>query len=148
MLITPLLLALVFVLLGFFKAEAATLLTDDFTGTTINTAKWTEVDTGGDGGTTGNITQNGTLSTAQGYAGSVWGTNALTSLDTFDSDSLEISAVMTNNSDQLLGYGDHNFQSAGTKAFIIDALASNRFRHSVPNRWMHLGSSGVRRSVC
>ena len=105
--------------------SAATLLSDDFTGTTINTAKWTEVDTAGAGGTTGNITQNGTASTAEGFAGSVWGTNALTSFDTFDSTALEISAVMTNNSDQLLGYGDHNFQSAGTKAFIIDAQAGN-----------------------
>jgi hypothetical protein len=99
--------------------NAATLLTDDFTGTTIDTDKWTEIDTGS------NISQNGTLSTANGYVSSVWGVNALTSADTFDSDGLEISAVMTNNSDQLLGYGDHNFQSAGTKAFIIDALASN-----------------------
>ncbi len=114
-----------FLFVNNLQVHAATLLTDDFTGTTIDTAKWTEIDTGGAGGTTGNITQNGVLSTAQGFAGSVWGTNAITSTDTFDSDSLEISAVMTNNSDQLLGYGDYNFQSAGTKAFIIDALASN-----------------------
>lgn len=118
-----------FLLLIFFQnitpVFAATLLTDDFTGTTINTAKWTEVDTGGAGGTTGNITQNGTLSTANGYASSAWGANALTSFSTFDSTALEVSAVMTNNSDQLLGYGDHNFQSGGTKAFMIDALVGN-----------------------
>ncbi len=108
-----------------FTAHAATLLTDDFTGTTIDTDKWSEIDTAGTGGTTGNITQSGTLSTANGYVATTWGTNALTSVDTFDSTGLEVSAVMTNNSDQLLGYGDHNFQSAGTKAFIIDALASN-----------------------
>lgn len=96
-----------------------TLLSDDFTGTTIDTDKWQEIDTGT------NISQNGTLSTANGYAGSVWGTNALISVDTFDSDSLEISAVMTNNSDQLLGYGDHNFQSAGTKAYLLDMVSTS-----------------------
>ncbi len=106
------------------KIQAATLLSDDFTGTTIDTNKWQEIDTAGSGGTSGNIQQNGSLTTADGYAGSVWGTNALISVDTFDSDSLEISAVMTNNSDQLLGYGDHNFQSAGTKAYILDMVAT------------------------
>ena len=106
-------------------AHSATLLSDDFTGTTIDTAKWIEIDTAGDGGSSGNIQQNGTLTTANGYVGSVWGVNVLTSADNFDSEGLEISALMTNNSDQLLGYGDYNFQSAGTKAYIIDALGSN-----------------------
>ncbi len=101
-------------LFSFNYSSAATLLTDDFTGTTIDTAKWTEIDTGS------NISQNGTLSTANGYVAATWGVNVLNSADTFDSDTLEISAVMTNNSDQLLGYGDHNFQSAGTKAYILD----------------------------
>ncbi len=103
--------------------QSATLLTDDFTGTTINTSKWTEVDTGGAGGTTGNITQNGTLSTANGFAGSVWGSNALTSVDNFDPTDLEISAVMTRASDQLLGFGNYNFQSGGTKAYILDLVS-------------------------
>ncbi len=98
--------------------NSATLLSDDFTGTTIDTDKWQEIDTGS------NISQNGTLSAANGYAGSVWGTNALVSVDTFDSNGLEVSAVMTNNSDQLLGYGDHNFQSAGTKAYILDMVST------------------------
>ena len=40
---------------------ATTLLTDDFTGTTIDTAKWNETDAGGVGGTSGNIQQNGSL---------------------------------------------------------------------------------------
>lgn len=107
-------------LLASSYVHAETLLSDDFTGTTIDTTKWTEVDTAGAGGTTGNITQNGTLSTANGYVSNIWGTNALVSNTLFASTTLEISAVMTKNSDQLLGYGDRNFQSAGTKAYIID----------------------------
>lgn len=105
--------------------QAATLLSDDFTGTTIDTNKWQEIDTSGGGGTSGNIQQNGTLTTANGYVGGVWGINALISADTFDSDALEISSVMTNNSDQLLGYGDYNFQDSGTKAYILDMVATN-----------------------
>lgn len=107
------------------QVQAATLLSDDFTGTTIDTAKWIEVDTAGAGGTSGNIQQNGTLTTANGYVAAVWGTNVLTSADNFDSNGLEISVVMTNNSDQLLGYGDYNFQSAGTKAYILDMVGTN-----------------------
>ncbi len=99
--------------------KAATLLTDDFTGTTIDTAKWTEIDTGS------NISQNGTLSVANSYVAATWGTNVLNSADIFDSNGLEISAVMTNNSDQLLGYGDHNFQTAGTKAYILDMVSTS-----------------------
>lgn len=115
---------LVFVLLGYLKVDAATLLSDDFTGTTIDTLKWTETDTAGSGGTTGNITQNGTMSIANSYVAATWGTNSLVSADVFDSDTLEISAVMTNNSDQLLGYGDPNFQTAGTKAYILDMVST------------------------
>ena len=113
-------------MLGFLftTANAATLLTDDFTGTTIDTLKWTEVDTAGAGGTTGNIQQNGTLTTANGFAGSVWGSNALVSVSDFDPTDLEISAKMTRVSDQLLGYGDYNFQSGGTRAYILDLLTS------------------------
>jgi hypothetical protein len=104
-----------------FTSNAATLLTDDFTGTTINTAKWTEVDPGGSGGTSGSIQQNGVLTVTGSYAGSVWGTTALYSVDTFSATSLEISAVMTGaGAGQLLGYGDINFGSGGTKAYMID----------------------------
>lgn len=75
--------------------HAATLLTDDFTGTTIDTAKWTEVDAGGSGGSSGDIQQNGTLTASNSYVGAVWGSKALVSADTFDSDGLEISATIT-----------------------------------------------------
>ena len=100
-------------------ATAATLLTDDFTGTTINTAKWVEVDASGSGGSSGNVQQNGTASIANSYS-SVWAQTGLYSVDTFSSTNLEISAVLTRGSDQLLGYGDFNFQGAGAKSYIID----------------------------
>lgn len=115
---------------GFFisvssdSLQAATLLQDDFTGTTINTTKWTEFDSAGAGGTAGDIQQNGTLTAANGFVGSIWGARALISADTFDSDGLEISATITRNSDALIGYGDINFQTAGTKTYIIDVLQS------------------------
>ncbi len=40
--------------------HATTFLQDDFTGTTIDTSKWTEVDSQ-TGGTVGDVQQNGTL---------------------------------------------------------------------------------------
>lgn len=42
-------------------AQAATLLTDDFVGTTIDTVKWTEIDAAGSGGSAGKIQQNNSL---------------------------------------------------------------------------------------
>ena len=60
---------------------AATALTDDFTGTTIDPAKWTEYDTGGTGGTVGNVQQNGVLTiTGDG----TWNHEGLKSVQTFD----------------------------------------------------------------
>ena len=101
-------------------AFAATLLSDNFSGTTIDTAKWTEIDGAGSGGTSGNIQQNGALTITGSFAASTWAQNGLISVDTFVSSTLEISAVMTRGGDQLLGYGDYNFQTAGTKAYIVD----------------------------
>lgn len=101
-------------------AGAATLLSDDFTGTTIDTAKWNEIDPAGAGGTSGNIQQNGSLSIANSFSSGNWAQNGLISQNSFSNTNLSISAVMTRGSDQLLGYGDYNFQSAGTKSYIID----------------------------
>jgi hypothetical protein len=92
-------------LFSFNISNAATLLTDDFTGTTIDTNKWTELDPGNSGGTTGDVQQNGTLTIGNSYVTATWGAKALTSVDTFDSDTLEISATVTRNSDALIGYG-------------------------------------------
>ncbi|MEI6529379.1 MAG: fibronectin type III domain-containing protein [Candidatus Falkowbacteria bacterium] len=71
----------VFFLFAPFSLNAATSLTDDFTGTTINTGKWTEYDTGGIGGTAGNVQQNDVLTiTGDGS----WNHNGLKSVQTFD----------------------------------------------------------------
>ncbi|MBI1346297.1 hypothetical protein GC163_08395 [bacterium] len=102
------------------EAQAATLLQDSFTGTTIDPTQWTEIDPAGLGGTVGSVQQNGILTVANSWVASVWGSTALVSTSTFASGSLQISAKMTRGSDQLLGYGDTNFQSPGTSAFIID----------------------------
>ena len=102
---------------------AATLLSDDFTGTTIDTGKWTELDPAGAGGSSGDVQQNGSLTVGNSFSGT-WGQTALISVDTFDSSLLEISAVMNRSSDQLLGYGDYNFQSAGTQSYVIDLSAT------------------------
>ncbi len=53
---------LFFLLLFLFSqtsVNSATLLSDDFTGTAIDTNKWIEIDTAGAGGGSGNIQQNG-----------------------------------------------------------------------------------------
>jgi hypothetical protein len=46
-----------------FISNAAVVLSDDFTETTIDTNKWTETDSagGGSGGTVGNVQQNNSL---------------------------------------------------------------------------------------
>lgn len=100
------------------------LLSDDFTGTTINAGKWIEVDSV-PGGLSGNIVQNGVLSVANSYQNTAWGATSLRSVDTFSSDGLEFSANMTPGSSQVLGYGDYNFQDTGTQAFMIDLFGPN-----------------------
>jgi len=76
-----------FSLFGFLKSEtpvfAATILSDDFTGTTIDTAKWVEIENqgAGDGGSLGNVRQNDTLTVV---GNSNWNSNGLKSVDTFD----------------------------------------------------------------
>jgi|GEM_PF-640865 len=101
-----------------------TYLSDNFTGTTIDTAKWVEVDTGGAGGATGNVRQNGTLTVGSSFSSPNWGINTLRSVNAFEATELEVSAVMTRASDQLLGYGDSNFTTAGTRAYIIDLTST------------------------
>lgn len=77
------------------KAEAAVLLQDDFSGTTINTALWDETDAGGAGGTAGNVQQNDQLSLVG--SGTTWGINMLQSKNTFSrsADVLKVSMDMT-----------------------------------------------------
>jgi peptidoglycan hydrolase-like protein with peptidoglycan-binding domain len=95
------------------------LLEDDFTGTTIDTNKWVEIDTAGSGGTSGNVQQNGSLTVANSTSGGNEGVNALVSVDSFDASGLEISAVMTGGDEGILGYGDNNWRQAGSEAYFI-----------------------------
>ena len=98
-------------------SSAATLLTDNFTGTTINTGKWTEYDTAGIGGTTGDVQQNGSITITNSATGSI-GSRALVSVDTFSSDGLEISAVVTPGGAPMIGYGDRVYNGAGNQAYL------------------------------
>lgn len=122
------------------SVKAATLLTDDFTGTTINTSKWSELDAGGAGGSSGNVQQNGSLTIANSFVSSTWGQTALYSVDTFDSSGLEIQALLAPVSDTLLGYGDYNFQTAGTSAFILDIQAGG---NTLALSWNNGGFDGA-----
>lgn len=97
-----------------------TIASDTFAGTVMNTTFWKEYDPAGIGGTAGNVQQNEAITIANSYQGGVWGKSAYYSKDTIESGSLEISATITPISDALLGYGDYNFQSTGTSAYIFD----------------------------
>jgi hypothetical protein len=116
--------AMLISLIGFISSanfvSASTLLSDNFTGTIINTVKWNEIDPSGSGGTSGDVQQNGSLTIANSNFGGAWAHSALYSKDSFSSSTLEVSAIIIPVSDTLIGYGDYNFQSAGTSAFIID----------------------------
>jgi trimeric autotransporter adhesin len=96
-------------------------LIDDFTGTTINTTKWLEIDPTGKGGLSGKVLQNGVLSIADSYSGGYWGATGLISQDSFSASSLEISAVMNTTSNPLIGYGDYIFAVPDTKAYLLYA---------------------------
>ena len=100
-------------------------LFDDFTGTTINTGKWMEVDPAGSGGTAGNVQQNGTLSIANSYDGSAWGRTALYSLQNFSANSLDISSAINTGSSALIGYGDYNFSDASSNAYLLYITGPN-----------------------
>lgn len=137
------LLAVALMLLLFVNIKpvgAATLLSDDFTGTTIDTAKWNELDASGAGGTSGNVQQNGSLTVANSFTASTWGQTALYSKDTFDSTGLEVQALLAPTSDTLLGYGDYNFQSTGTSAFIVDIQAGG---NTLALSWTNGGFDGA-----
>ncbi len=101
------------------------LLYDEFAGTTIDTTKWNEIDSEGSGGTSGKVQQNDTLTVANSNASSAWGLTALESTAMYYADDLEISAVMTRGSDQLIVYGDTSFTSLGTNAYVLDLTATN-----------------------
>ncbi len=101
-------------------------LVDDFTGTTINTSKWTESDSasGGSGGSAGNVQQNGTLTVGGGNG---WGTNGVTSVDTFDRTTGNVSVQVTMSGSHCVGgslfefgYGNMNFPVGGASYIITN----------------------------
>lgn len=116
-------------LIGFLffntNVGAATLLTDDFTGTTIDTAKWNETDAGGVGGTTGNIQQNGSL-TATGSG--TWGANYVVTDTTFDrSDGgleMEVDITCVSGSIVGVGYGDPGVLTGGGQSYTLYSFGS------------------------
>ena len=98
------------------QVKADTALSDNFTGTTIDTDKWVEHDAAGSGGTTGNIQQDDSLSVMN----SSNGTTALVSVSSFDADDLEISsAITTTNGKFILGYGDREWSLAGNRGYLL-----------------------------
>ena len=103
-----------------YPIKAATLLSDTFTGTTINTSSnWDITDPSGT-----NITQNGVLTVNGSYSGSAWGATSAITKQTFSRTDLVISAKMSGSTAQLLAYGDYNFQTPGKSAYIIDIVGS------------------------
>ncbi len=99
--------------------KAAVVLTDDFAGTTINTVKWTEIDSAGLGGTVGDVRQNEVLTIANSFSSPNWGQRALVSKDVFAKESLELSVRTSAVTTTLFGYGDYNFTDSGTTAFVV-----------------------------
>ncbi|MEI8269909.1 MAG: fibronectin type III domain-containing protein, partial [bacterium] len=97
---------------------------DEFNGTNINTNKWTESDTGGLGGSVGNVQQNNHLTIV---GNNTWNVNGLESFPVFDrrKGNIEISTVMSNISCSLgstmqFGYGDLNFFGATSGSYYIN----------------------------
>lgn len=118
---------LLFGLFIFFKpVQASVLLSDDFTGTTINSSNWTELDSGGSGGTTGNIQQNGSLTMT---GGSAWGANYVDTVTDFNRSlgGLEMEADVTcgaSNSIMGIGYGDPGVLTGGGESYTMYAVSN------------------------
>ena len=95
-------------------------LQDDFTGTTIDQSKWTEVDPEGMGGTSGKVQQDEVLMVEDSDASATGeGTFSLISIDSFLVDGLEISATISGEGKALLGYGDSVWSGSGNYAYLI-----------------------------
>ena len=121
------------VLLIFFlsitSVFATTLLSDTFTGTTINTSNWTEVDAGGSGGSSGNMQQNGSLTmTGSG----VWRANYLDTVTDYDRSSggLEMEADITCGAGSSIfgvGYGDPGVLTGGGESYTLYAVSNSLY---------------------
>jgi peptidoglycan hydrolase-like protein with peptidoglycan-binding domain len=116
-------------------AKAYTLLQDSFSGTTIDTSKWTEFDSagGGAGGTAGNVRQNNGITI---IGNGSFGTNALQSVSTFDRSagdiSLDVDVTSTDCSKSFLfgiGYGD---RTIATSSYIVAESGALDFYYFAP----------------
>lgn len=113
-------------LLVFSPVYSVTLLTDDFTGNTINVSKWSEVDAGGLGGTSGNMQQNDNLSMSGGGS---WGANYLLTTSTFDrtTGNLDLDADVTCVSGASIpgiGYGDPGVLIGGGQSYTMYVVSN------------------------
>ncbi|MBP9715189.1 MAG: fibronectin type III domain-containing protein [Candidatus Pacebacteria bacterium] len=105
-------------------------MTDNFTGTTIDTDKWTELDPGGTGGTVGNVQQNGDINISG--TGS-WGGTGLSTVQTYDRTNGDVSMTVTVTRSSCgsgvgpvaIGYGDLVFTGAGTSSYILLSNTTN-----------------------
>lgn len=119
-------------------------LSDDFSGTIIDTDKWNETDSAvnGIGGSAGNVQQNNGLTVT---GNDNWGTNGVESDDTFDrtDGDIEITVVMrashcTSGNSFEFGYGDMDIINAGT-SYIVTKNAGAWQLYS----WNNGSSAGV-----
>lgn len=106
--------------------SAATIISDDFTGTTIDTSKWTEVDSAGIGGTVGNIQQNGFLTMVGNGA---WGTNYVVTPTLYNRSfgNLEMEADITCSSSSTvfgIGYGDPGVLTGGGESYTLYSVSN------------------------
>ncbi|MBP9802348.1 hypothetical protein KBC40_02045 [Patescibacteria group bacterium] len=109
--------------------QAATLLSDDFTGTTIDTAKWVETDSGGIGGTVGSVQQNGSLSVT---GSSTWAAKMLRTVDTYTRDSgdvtfsVDITIPNCSTDAMAISYGGHTLSTATYFAYYYSGALNFR----------------------
>lgn len=107
-------------------------LSDSFTGTTIDTNKWTEVDSGGLGGTSGKVQQNGSLNITPS-AGAWSSQDGVKSVRTFDRTNGDVSIEFSVTRDNCgsgvgpmaMGYGDLDFTTVPSASYILLSNTTN-----------------------
>ena len=107
-------------------------LSDSFTGTTIDTNKWTEVDSGGLGGTSGKVQQSGTLNITPN-AGAWSSQDGIKSVRTFDRTNGDVSIEFSVTRDNCgtgvgtmaMGYGDLDFTTVPSASYILLSNTTN-----------------------
>ncbi|MCF6277055.1 MAG: fibronectin type III domain-containing protein [Candidatus Magasanikbacteria bacterium] len=129
--------------------QAAVVLEDTFTGTTINTSKWNEVDATGVGGSSGSIQQNDALTIVGD--GANWGGVRLVSQDSFLRSSTpmlqtDFSVSVTGQFGAPIAYGPNDILNHATNenyALIVHNSGSFYIARRYNNAWATLTSTGV-----